>query len=71
MLSWEFPPRSTGGIAAHVAGLGTRLARAGHAVVILTVAARPAGLHARPRHLLRVFAEFLGAPLSADEYEPQ
>jgi glycogen(starch) synthase len=38
MLSWDFPPRETGGSAAHVAGLSQALALAGHDVVVLTTA---------------------------------
>ncbi len=37
MLAWEFPPRSVGGIAAHVDGLCQALARAGNDVVLLTL----------------------------------
>lgn len=37
MLAWEFPPRSVGGVAAHVDGLGTALAQSGHDVVLLTL----------------------------------
>jgi glycogen(starch) synthase len=40
MLSWDFPPRTTGGTAAHVDGLTTALATAGHDVVVLTIAER-------------------------------
>ena len=40
MLSWDFPPRTTGGTAAHVDGLTTALAKAGHDVVVLTIAER-------------------------------
>lgn len=36
MLSWEFPPSSTGGTAAHVDGLARALHRAGHEVVLIT-----------------------------------
>jgi glycogen synthase len=36
MLSWDFPPRSVGGAAAHVDGLSRALGRAGHDVVVLT-----------------------------------
>ena len=36
MLSWEFPPTSPGGNAAHVNGLAHALVRAGHEVVVLT-----------------------------------
>ena len=62
MLSWEFPPRSTGGIAAHVAGLGTALARAGHDVVVLTIADRPAELDARPPDQVRVLRTLVDLP---------
>ena len=37
MLTWEFPPRSVGGTAAHVDGLGQALAAAGHDVVLFTL----------------------------------
>ena len=36
MLSWEFPPSSAGGMAAHVDGLAHAMQRAGHEVVLLT-----------------------------------
>ena len=36
MLSWEFPPSSTGGTAAHVDGLARAMRRAGHEVVVIT-----------------------------------
>jgi glycogen(starch) synthase len=36
MLSWEFPPSSTGGTAAHVDGLARAMRRAGHDVVVIT-----------------------------------
>lgn len=36
LLSWEFPPRSIGGAAAHVDGLSRALGGAGHDVVVLT-----------------------------------
>ena len=62
MLSWEFPPRSTGGIAAHVEGLGSALARAGHDVVILTVADRPAELEAKPPDRVRVLRTLVDLP---------
>ncbi len=38
MASWDFPPKETGGTAAHVAGLSQALAAEGHDVVVLTVA---------------------------------
>ncbi len=62
MLSWEFPPRSTGGIAAHVAGLGAALADAGHDVVILTIADRPAELEAKPPEGVRVLRTLVDLP---------
>ncbi len=37
LLSWDYPPRSSGGVAAHVAGLAGALDAAGHDVVVLTV----------------------------------
>jgi glycogen(starch) synthase len=37
MLTWEFPPDASGGIAAHVAGLSDALVDAGHEVVVLTI----------------------------------
>jgi glycogen(starch) synthase len=36
MLSWEFPPSSAGGLAAHVAGLAFAMRRAGHDVTLLS-----------------------------------
>ncbi len=36
MLSWEFPPSSTGGVAAHVDGLAHAMARAGHEIVLIS-----------------------------------
>jgi glycogen synthase len=36
MLSWEFPPSSTGGTAAHVDGLARAMRRAGHEVVLIS-----------------------------------
>lgn len=38
MLSWEYPPLVVGGIATHVEGLATALARAGHEVVVVSLA---------------------------------
>ncbi|MEM9516293.1 MAG: glycosyltransferase family 4 protein [Actinomycetota bacterium] len=37
LLSWDYPPRSSGGVAAHVAGLAGALNAGGHDVVVLTV----------------------------------
>jgi glycogen synthase len=62
MLSWDFPPRATGGTAAHVAGLGNALARAGHEVVLVTVAERSAELEARPPDGVRVLRTLVDLP---------
>ncbi len=62
MLSWAFPPRSTGGIAAQVAGLSAALVRAGHDVVVLTVADRPAELIAKPPEGVRVIRTLVDLP---------
>lgn len=62
MLSWEFPPRVTGGVAAHVSGLAAGLARAGHDVVVLTVADRPAELDAVPPPRVRVLRTTVDMP---------
>jgi glycogen(starch) synthase len=62
MLSWDFPPRSTGGTGAHVAGLASALAGAGHDVVVLTVADRPAELTAVPPTGVRVLRTTVDMP---------
>ena len=62
MLSWAFPPRSTGGVAAQVSGLSAALAAAGHDVVVLTVADRPAELEARPPTNVRVLRTLTDLP---------
>lgn len=38
MLSWEYPPVAVGGVATHVEGLATALVRAGHEVVVISLA---------------------------------
>lgn len=38
MVTWEFPPDAVGGVSAHVDGLTRAMARAGHDVVVLTLA---------------------------------
>ena len=38
MVTWEYPPRVVGGISPHVGGLSKALVRAGHEVVVLTLA---------------------------------
>ncbi len=62
MLSWEFPPRTTGGVAAHVSGLAEALASAGHDIVVLTVADRPAELEAVPPRHVRVLRTTIDMP---------
>ncbi len=37
MLTWEFPPRSGGGVAAHVDGLSRAMAAAGHDIALFTL----------------------------------
>jgi len=62
MLSWDFPPRATGGTAAHVAGLASALAAAGHDVVVLTIADRPAELDAARPPGVRVLRTLVDLP---------
>jgi len=62
MLSWDFPPRATGGTGAHVAGLAAALYRAGHDVVVSTVADRPAELDAVPPDGVRVVRSMVDLP---------
>lgn len=62
MLSWDFPPRATGGIAAQVSGLSAALAAAGHDVVVLTVADRPAELDAPAPPNVRVLRTQIDLP---------
>lgn len=38
MVTWEFPPDAVGGVSAHVDGLTRAMSRAGHEVVVLTLA---------------------------------
>jgi glycogen synthase len=37
MLSWEYPPLLVGGVAVHVQGVASAMARSGHDVVVLTL----------------------------------
>lgn len=62
MLSWDFPPRTTGGTAAHVAGLSEGLSRAGHEVVVITIAAKPAELEAKQPESIRVIRTLVDLP---------
>ncbi len=68
MLSWDYPPRATGGTAAHVAGLGRALAGAGHEVVVLTIADGHADVAAERAGPVRVMRTGVDLPwLSPDE----
>lgn len=72
MLSWEFPPRSVGGLAQHVYDLATALAQAGEEVHLITCAADRAAGRAADRvperevvngiHVYRVNPYNLSAP---------
>ena len=69
MMTWDFPPRETGGTAAHVDGLSRALADAGHDVVVLTIADRRAD-HERERNgPVRVLRAEIGLPhVPAERY---
>lgn len=68
MLSWDYPPRATGGTAAHVAGLSAALGAAGHEVVVLTLADRRADLAAEASGNVRVVRSDIDLPwLPANE----
>jgi len=62
MLSWDFPPRVTGGTAAHVHGLSQALADAGHDVVVLTPSSHRSA--STPEHVggVRVLRADVGLP---------
>ena len=62
MLSWDFPPRTTGGTGAHVAGLSESLSRAGHEVVVITIAAKPAEFEAKQPDSTRVIRTLVDLP---------
>jgi len=62
MLSWDVPPRATGGTAAHVAGLASALTAAGHDVVVLTIADRPAEIDATDPTGVRVLRTLVDMP---------
>lgn len=62
LLSWEYPPRITGGTAAHVAGLGRSLARAGHDVVVMTIAGSRAPERDETVDGVRVLRADIGLP---------
>jgi glycogen(starch) synthase len=68
MLSWDYPPRASGGTAAHVAGLSAALGAAGHEVVVLTLADRRADLDAEASGNVRVVRTAIDLPwLPANE----
>lgn len=67
MLSWDFPPRVTGGNAAHVHGLSQALARAGHDVVVLTPATSHAHRSSEEFGDVRVLRADIGLPHILDE----
>ncbi len=67
MLTWDFPPRQSGGTAAHVDGLSQALAAAGHDVVVLTVADRHADERAERTGAVRVFRASIDFPHIPDE----
>lgn len=67
MLSWDYPPRETGGTAAHVVGLSNALAAAGHDVVVLTIADRRADNAAESAGPVRVLRADVGLPHIPDE----
>ena len=62
MLTWDFPPRDTGGTAAHVDGLSRALATGGHDVVVLTIADRRADLAAERTGPVRVVRANIDLP---------
>ena len=69
MLTWDFPPRETGGTAAHVDGLSHALADAGHDVVVLTIAERRTDLVGQRDGRVRVLRAEIGLPhVPAERY---
>jgi glycogen(starch) synthase len=67
MLTWDFPPRVTGGTAAHVNGLSQALAAAGHDVVVLTLASKRADLASERVGPVRVLRAAIDLPHIPDE----
>jgi glycogen(starch) synthase len=69
MLTWDFPPRRSGGTGAHVYGLSHALADAGHDVVVLTIADRDADLAAERSDRVRVMRAAVDLPhIPAERY---
>jgi glycogen(starch) synthase len=62
LLSWDFPPKETGGTAAHVAGLSNALAVGGHEVVVMTIADPRADLGAERVGPVRVVRGVIDLP---------
>ncbi len=67
MLSWDFPPRVTGGNAAHVQGLSSALAEAGHDVVVLTPATTHQHAPSEQLGQVRVLRAEIGLPHILEE----
>jgi glycogen(starch) synthase len=65
MISWEFPPRSVGGIARHVQDLSEALVRAGHAVTVLTADA-PESPEFENVNGVKVWRSYAGTPQARD-----
>ena len=69
MLTWDFPPRESGGTGAHVYGLSHALADAGHDVVVLTIADRGADVVAERSGRVRVLRAAVDLPhIPAERY---
>ncbi len=62
LLSWDYPPRETGGTAAHVAGLSQALAAEGHDVVVMTSAHPGANREAERTGPVRVVRAVVDLP---------
>jgi glycogen synthase len=67
MLTWDFPPRETGGTAAYVDGLSNALAAGGHDVVVLTIDDPGADLVTERNRPVRVLRANLDLPYIPDE----
>jgi glycogen(starch) synthase len=69
MLTWDFPPRESGGTGAHVYGLSHALADAGHDVVVLTIADRGADAAGERSGRVRVMRAAVDLPhIPAERY---
>lgn len=66
MLSWEYPPKTVGGLARHVHDLSVALAAAGNEVHVITCPVPGQGLYTRDRgvHVHRIHPD----KLSADDF---